>query len=58
MKISILTPSYNQASFLEQNIQSILSQSMNDLVEHIFMDGGSTDGSVDILCKYPHLIWK
>jgi glycosyltransferase involved in cell wall biosynthesis len=58
MKISILTPSYNQAAFLEQNIQSILSQGLGDLVEHIVMDGGSIDGSVDILRKYPHLIWK
>lgn len=58
MKISILTPSYNQAFFLEQNIESILSQGLGKSVEHIIMDGGSTDGSVQILEKYPHLTWR
>jgi len=60
MKISILTPSYNQANFLEHNIQSIMSQGLGDgdQVEHIVMDGGSTDESFDILRKYPHLIWR
>jgi len=58
MKISILTPSFNQAEYLEQNIQSVLAQGMGDLVEHIVMDGGSSDGSVAILKKYPNLIWR
>jgi glycosyltransferase involved in cell wall biosynthesis len=49
MKISIITPSFNQAAFLKETINSIAGQDVDVRVEHIIMDGGSTDGSVELL---------
>jgi glycosyltransferase involved in cell wall biosynthesis len=48
-KISIITPSYNQATFLTETIKSVKSQEVDLDIEHIIVDGGSTDGSVEFL---------
>ena len=50
--ISIITPSYNQAEFIERTLESVQAQQVDVPVEHLVIDGGSTDGTLDILRKY------
>ena len=50
-KISIISVCYNAIHGIEKTIQSVLSQSYDD-IEYIIIDGGSTDGTVDIIRKY------
>jgi glycosyltransferase involved in cell wall biosynthesis len=60
MKFSIITPSFNQGKFLEETIKSVVSQKVE--LEYFIQDGGSTDGSIDIIkryaAKYPYIKWE
>ena len=55
-KVSIVTPSFNQARFLQQTLECVRRQDYPD-IEHIVVDGGSTDGSVEILRAATGIRW-
>lgn len=55
-KISVITPSFNSSKYLEEAVESVLKQEYPSF-EHIVVDGGSTDNTLDILRKYEHLVW-
>jgi glycosyltransferase involved in cell wall biosynthesis len=54
--ISVVTPTYNSERTLADTLESVASQ-MDGSIEHIVMDGGSTDGTLEILRTFPHVQW-
>ncbi|MDR3440697.1 glycosyltransferase family 2 protein [Telmatospirillum sp.] len=54
LQISIVTPCLNRADMIGDAVESVLHQN-DDCFEHIIVDGGSTDGTLDLLRRYPHL---
>ena len=60
MQISVITPSFNQCEYLRQTLASVLGQQGGFQLEHLVIDGNSTDGTLDLLKSYtdPRLRWS
>lgn len=56
MKVSVVTPSFNQGRFIARTLDSVASQQGVE-VEHVVMDGGSADETVEVLRRYPAVRW-
>jgi glycosyltransferase involved in cell wall biosynthesis len=55
-KISVVTPSFNSITTIRETIESVRQQDYPNL-EHLVIDGGSKDGTIEVLKEYPHLCW-
>ena len=51
MKVSVITPSYNQGRFIERTLQSVANQT-GQQIEHVVFDGRSTDETIDVLKRH------
>ena len=56
VRISVVTPSYNQGSYLAETIESVISQEGAFLLDYVIVDGGSTDKSVEIIKRYESML--
>ncbi len=56
LRVSIITPSFNQGKYIEETIKSVVDQTYKN-IEHIIIDNESDDGTIEILKKYRHLKW-
>ncbi len=54
--VSIVTPSFNSKPYIKATIESVINQNYHN-IEHIIIDGGSTDGTIDVLKNYPNINW-
>lgn len=61
-RLSIITPAFRAAPWLERCVENVASQGVSDRIEHVIVDGGSQDGTVPLLerlaARHPHLVWR